>query len=54
LARFWPSAVRVRIRSRSMSAKPPRTASISRPVLVKVSAHGWLGQEADETPFWCA
>jgi len=40
LARLLPSAVRVRIRSRSTSAKPPRTASIKRPVLVPVSAHG--------------
>ena len=39
-ARLRPSAVRVRIRSRSTSAKPPSTASISRPVLVPVSAHG--------------
>jgi hypothetical protein len=39
-ARLRPSAVRVRIRSRSTSAKPPRTAIISRPVLVAVSAHG--------------
>ena len=29
LARLLPSAVRVRIRSRSTSAKPPRTASIN-------------------------
>jgi hypothetical protein len=35
--------VRVRIRSRSTSAKPPRTAIISRPVLVAVSAHGSAG-----------
>ena len=40
LARLLPSAVRVRIRSRSTSAKPPSTASINRPVLVPVSAHG--------------
>jgi hypothetical protein len=40
LARLLPSAVRVRIRSRSMSARPPRTASIKRPVLVPLSAHG--------------
>jgi len=40
LARLLPSAVRVRIRSRSTSAKPPSTASIKRPVLVSVSAHG--------------
>jgi hypothetical protein len=40
LARLLPSAVRVRIRSRSTSAKPPSTASISRLVLVPVSAHG--------------
>ena len=33
-------AVHVRIRSRSTSAKPPNTASIKRPVLVPVSAHG--------------
>src|SRR5215468_8347351 len=38
--RLRPPAVRVRIRSRSTSAKPPRTAIISRPVLVPVSAHG--------------
>ena len=40
LARARPSAVRVRIRSRSTSANPPRMAIISRPVLVDVSAHG--------------
>ena len=40
VAQLRPSAVRVRIRSRSTSAKPPRTAIISRPVLVPVSAHG--------------
>jgi len=40
LARLRPSAVRVRIESRSTSARPPRTASIKRPVLVPVSAHG--------------
>ena len=40
LARSRPSAVRVRIRSRSTSARPPRTAIIRRPVLVPVSAHG--------------
>ena len=34
------SAVRVRIRSRSTSASPPSTASIKRPVLVPLSAHG--------------
>src|SRR4029077_4198405 len=39
-ARLRPSAVRVRIRSRSTSANPPNTAIISRPVLVPVSAHG--------------
>src|SRR5580704_4275011 len=39
-ARLRPSAVRVRIRSRSTSANPPSTASIKRPVLVPVSAHG--------------
>ena len=36
LARLLPSAVRVRIRSRSTSASPPSTASIKRPVLVPV------------------
>jgi len=41
LARLLPSAVRVRIRSRSTSARPPKTASIKRPVLVPVSAQGW-------------
>ena len=40
LARLLPSAVRVRMRPRSTSAKPPRTVIISRPVLVLVSAHG--------------
>ena len=40
LARLLPSAVRVRIRSRSTSASPPSTLSIKRPVLVPVSAHG--------------
>ena len=40
LARLRPSAVRVRIKSRSTSARPPSTASIKRPVLVPVSAHG--------------
>jgi hypothetical protein len=40
LARLLPSAVRVRIRSRSTSASPLSTASIKRPVLVPVSAHG--------------
>jgi hypothetical protein len=39
-ARLPPSAVRVRIRSRSTSAEPPSTANISRPVLVPVSVHG--------------
>jgi hypothetical protein len=39
-ARLRPSAVRVRIRSRSTSANPPRTAIIERPVLVPVSARG--------------
>jgi hypothetical protein len=39
-ARLRPSAVRVRIRSRSTSASPPRTAITSRAVLVPVSAHG--------------
>jgi hypothetical protein len=37
---FRPSAVRVRIRSRSTSARPPSTASIKRPVLLVLSAHG--------------
>jgi hypothetical protein len=37
LARFGPSAVRVRI---STSARPPSTARINCPVLVPVSAHG--------------
>ena len=40
LARLLPSAVRVRIRSRSTSASPPTTASIKRPVLVPGSVHG--------------
>jgi hypothetical protein len=40
LARLLPSAVRVRIRSRSTSAKPPSTARVTGPVLVPVSAHG--------------
>jgi hypothetical protein len=40
LARLRPSAVRVRIRSRSTSARPPRTASINRPVLLVLPAHG--------------
>ena len=40
LARLLPSAVRVRIKSRSTSARPPSTASINRPVRVPVSAHG--------------
>ena len=40
LARARPSAVRVRIRSRSTSARPPSTASIKRPVLLVLSAHG--------------
>ena len=40
LTRLLPSAVRVRIRSRSTSARPPRTAIMRRPVLVAVSAHG--------------
>jgi hypothetical protein len=39
-ARLRPSAVWVRIRSGSTSAKPPNTASIKRPVLVPVSADG--------------
>ena len=40
LIRSPDSAVRVRIRSRSTSASPPRTAIIKRPVLVAVSAYG--------------
>ena len=40
LARLLPSAVRVRIRSRSTSASPPSTASIKRPMLLSVSTHG--------------
>jgi hypothetical protein len=43
-ARLLPSAVRVRIRSRSTSARPPSTASIKRPVLVPVSAHGSVSE----------
>ena len=39
-ARLLPSAVRVRIKSRSTSARPPSTASIKRPALVPVSAFG--------------
>jgi hypothetical protein len=39
-ARPPPWAVRVRIRSRSRSARPPNTAIINRPVLVPVSADG--------------
>jgi hypothetical protein len=42
LARLRPSAVRVRIRSRSTSASPPSTASIKRPVLLVLSAHGFV------------
>jgi len=44
LARLLPSAVRVRIRSRSTSASPPKTAIIKLPVLVPVSAHGSAGE----------
>jgi hypothetical protein len=40
LGAVLPSAVRVRIRSRSTSASPPSTASIKRPVLLVLSAHG--------------
>jgi hypothetical protein len=40
LARLLPSAVRVRTRSRCRSARPPRAASINRPVLVAVGVHG--------------
>jgi hypothetical protein len=43
LARPLPSAVRVRIRSRSTSANPPSTASIKRLVLLVLSAQR-LGQ----------
>jgi hypothetical protein len=39
-ARRRPSAVRMRIRSHSMSGSPPRMAIISRPVLVAVAANG--------------
>ena len=39
LARSRPSPVRTRIRSRSNSARPPSTVSISRPCDVVVSAH---------------
>ena len=39
LARLLPSAVWVRISSRSTSASPPSTASINRPVLLVLSAH---------------
>jgi hypothetical protein len=45
-----PSAVRVPIRSRSTSAKPPSTASIKRPMLVPVSAHGF--RQRIETAPW--
>ena len=38
LARLRPSAVRVRIGSQPPSTSPPRTAIVSRPVLVAVSA----------------
>ena len=38
-ARFLPSPVRARISSRSNSARPPRTVSISRPCGLVVSAH---------------
>src|SRR5215813_8426158 len=44
LARFRPSPVRARISSRSNSAKPPRTVSISRPCAVVVSAHVSLSE----------
>jgi hypothetical protein len=39
-ARLMPSPVRARISSRSKSAMPPITVSISRPCAVVVSAHG--------------
>jgi hypothetical protein len=39
LARARPSPVRVRINSRSNSARPPRTVSIKRPCAEVVSAH---------------
>ena len=48
LARLRPSAVRVRIRLRSTSAKPPRTASIKRPVLLLLSAHGSAFDDAEQ------
>ena len=38
-ARFLPSPVRARIRSRSNSARPPSTVSINLPCAVVVSAH---------------
>ena len=41
-ARFLPSPVRARISSRSNSAKPPRTVSITRPCDVVVSAQASL------------
>jgi hypothetical protein len=40
LGRLLPSAVRVRVRSRSTSARPPNAASIKCPLLVPVSAYG--------------
>jgi hypothetical protein len=57
LARLLPSAVRVRIRSRSTSASPPKTASINRPVLLVLSAHGSAKDRncalASTYPFLC-
>jgi hypothetical protein len=41
-ARVLPSLVRARISSRSNSASPPNTVSISRPCAVVVSAHASL------------
>ena len=43
LARSRPSPVRVRIKSLSNSASPPRTVSIKRPCAVVVSAHALKG-----------
>ena len=42
LARLRPSPVRARINSRSNSARPPSTVSISRPWALVVSAHASL------------
>ena len=50
LARSRPSLVRTLIRSRSNSASPPSTVSISRPCDVVVSAHVSL---SDRNPAPC-